>query len=113
MKRIATIAAAAVCLAFPVSAQTIGDTELARIDTNGDGVVTREEFDAFAARAFQLLDKNRDRQLSAAEMAGNLPADAIAKLDADGDGVVTRQEFGRQMTADFNAADKDGDGVIN
>jgi hypothetical protein len=115
MKRIAAVAAAASLTAFAASAQvaTLGEADLARIDANGDGSVTREEFDAFAARAFQMLDSNRDRSLSAAEMEGDLSADAIAELDADGDGAVSRQEFGRQMYSDFAEADKDGDGILN
>jgi Ca2+-binding EF-hand superfamily protein len=112
MKRIVTIALAA-CLATQVSAQAeIGDSQLAAVDTNGDGMVTRDEFDAFAARAFQTLDTNSDRSLSATELSAGSLSDSMSDLDADGNGDVSREEIGRQMIADFSAADQDGNGVI-
>lgn len=39
-----------------------------RADTNGDGVVTRQEAIAQATRKFDKLDRNRDGKLTAAEM---------------------------------------------
>ena len=47
----ATVAA---FLAIPASAQTQSD--FARIDTNGDGAISREEFEAARNRDFDLLD---------------------------------------------------------
>jgi hypothetical protein len=110
MKTIAIVAAAAVCAAFQVQAQALHDGHLSAIDTNGDGAVSREEYDTYGSRAFQRLDMNGDRSLSAAELEGRV---SVEGLDADGDGVVTREEFGRQMTSDFAAADKDGNGMID
>ena len=111
MKTIAKIAAAAACVALQASAQTVPLDHLARVDTDGDGSVTRAEFDTFAATAFQMLDANSDRQLSAAEVEGHI--DSFAQLDANGDGVASRQEFGQRMTANFSAADRDGNGIID
>lgn len=113
MRTIATLAAAAALVAVQASAQTVPLDHLSRIDQNGDGAVTREEFDTFAASAFQMLDTNGDRQLSAAEAEGHVEDGAFADLDANGDGMVTRQEFGQQMTTEFAAADKDGNGIID
>jgi hypothetical protein len=109
------IAAAATCLASQAFAQADGldPDDLARIDTNGDGSVTREEFDVFAATAFQMMDDNSDRSLSPAEAGPDVTGAAFAAMDTDGDGAVSRQEFGRQMTADFGAADRDGNGIID
>jgi Ca2+-binding EF-hand superfamily protein len=39
----------------------------ARLDTNGDGVVDREEFRAQAAQRFDRMDTNKDGKVDAAE----------------------------------------------
>ncbi len=115
MNRIAALGIAAACLAVPAAAQdmALGSAELNMIDANGDGAVSREEFDTFAARAFQLMDANSDRMLSPEEAGPDISDAAFADMDTDGDGMVSRQEFGRQMSADFAAADRDGNGMID
>lgn len=113
MKTIAMIATAAACVALQASAQTVPLGHLDRVDANGDGAVSRAEFDTFAATAFQMLDTNRDQSLSPAETEGNLEGGSFSDLDADGNGAVSRQEFGQRMTADFAAADRDGNGMID
>lgn len=111
--RIAATAAAAL-IATPIWAQSeMSQSHLEALDTNGDGAVSRDEFDTFAARQFQRLDSNSDGSLSAAELEGSALEDAMSELDADGDGTVSRREFGRQMSADFAAADRDGNGMID
>lgn len=42
---------------------------LLRADTNGDGVVTKAEFDADNAKRFARLDANHDGRIDATEMA--------------------------------------------
>ena len=113
MNRLTTIAAAATCVAFQVTAQTVPLGHLERVDADNDGAVTRSEFDSFAATAFQMLDTNSDGALSAAELQGHLEGGSIADLDEDGNGMVSRPEFGRRMSANFAAADRDGNGVID
>lgn len=44
-----------------------GDRMFARLDTNGDGVIDREEFRAQAARRFDRMDTNKDGKIDAAE----------------------------------------------
>jgi hypothetical protein len=44
-----------------------GGRMLARIDTNGDGEIDREEFRAQAARRFDRMDTNKDGKIDAAE----------------------------------------------
>jgi hypothetical protein len=58
-----------------------------RVDADGDGRITLEEFKAPEERRF-------------------------AMLDADGDGVITPEEFGARRMARFAARDADGNGVI-
>ncbi len=75
-------------------------------DANGDGVVSLEEFEAFAtaererrqeerrARHFARLDANSDGVISADEhAAADSRADRMfERLDTDGDGVITEAE---------------------
>ncbi len=44
-----------------------GERMFARLDTNGDGVVDREEFRAQAARRFDRMDTNKDGKIDATE----------------------------------------------
>ena len=58
-----------------------------RVDTDGDGRITLEEFKAPQERQF-------------------------AMLDANGDGVIDKDEFGARRMARFAERDADGNGVL-
>ena len=69
-------------------------------DMDGDGVVTRAEFDLQAAERFDSADADFDGALSRDEMRAAREARRTAReaarfdrLDADGDGAVSRAEF--------------------
>lgn len=57
-----------------------------RLDADGDGVVTREEFSAPMGNAFDRLDTNDDGRLSAEELAANRggPRDHVIMRDGPG-----------------------------
>ncbi|SES35983.1 EF hand [Tranquillimonas rosea] len=101
--------------AVPAAAQTgtLDGSNLAALDTNGDGAVSQEEFAVFVNAAFQQMDTNGDGSLTEAELDPHLTTDSIATLDTDGNGVVSPQEFSTRMSQDFAAADQDGDGMLN
>ncbi|MEM7330334.1 MAG: EF-hand domain-containing protein [Pseudomonadota bacterium] len=72
-------------------------------DTNGDNLVTADEFEAFA-----LAERERKQEERRARR--------FAKLDADGDGFITAEEHAaadKRTDRMFERIDKDGDGLIS
>ena len=77
---------------------------LKALDLDGDGFVSREEYEA----AFRVMDIDGDGMLSKEEyfLGGALP---FKKLDKDGDGVITFEEFQKG----YDILDKDKDGQVS
>jgi Ca2+-binding EF-hand superfamily protein len=44
--------------------QQMQDRKFSKLDANGDGVVTQEEFDAHGAKMFEMMDSNKDGNLT-------------------------------------------------
>ena len=91
-------------------------------DTNGDGVITREEFHAARERLFARLDRNGDGFIDKDDMSGRLArrqkaqerlAELVTQLDKDGDGRVSRSEFVDGPTPLFDRADTDRNGELS
>jgi Ca2+-binding EF-hand superfamily protein len=80
------------------------DDYLKALDLDGDGFVSREEYEA----AFRVMDIDGDGKLSKEEyfLGGALP---FKKLDKDGDGVITFEEFQKG----YDILDKDKDGLVS
>ncbi|MFI4869539.1 MAG: EF-hand domain-containing protein [Steroidobacterales bacterium] len=92
-----------------------------KIDTDGDGTVSREEWNAFQEKVFAMLDKNKNGNVDSKEfmsrgneMAGFATGgyakglqtmEMMHKIDADGDGMVTRDEFIAYQTKVFDLMD--------
>lgn len=94
-----------------------------RLDANGDGAVSRQEFRIARAADFRRLDADRDGTLTEAEFLGR-GADPespvtrrrrarFAALDADGDGRVTQPEYFEFGARQFRGRDANGDGRIS
>lgn len=92
---------------------TIDQGDLTALDTDGDAVVSSDEFFEFATFAFRKMDTDRSATLSQGEVVVHLDAESFIVLDKNKDGSVSVDEFSQQMGADFNSADEDGNGVLN
>ena len=96
-----------------------GQNFIERMDTDGDGAVSREEIDAKRAEKFAEFDVNKDGQLSADEFTA-LQEDRKRKrqearfqrLDADGSDSVSADEFGSRTDKMFARFDKNEDGKL-
>jgi hypothetical protein len=93
---------------------------LPQADANRDGLVTKTEVITFRAASFSRLDRDDNGVLT----RGDIPAFAarinpdlnfnalIAQFDLNRDGVVSRTEFVDGPTAVFDLADTNKDGVL-
>jgi len=82
-----------------------------KMDTNGDGVITRAEAQAHAEQMFDRLDVNHDGKLDQTdrqEMREKMRAMMFDKLDANHDGSISKAEFmaARPMGHDGMRGDK-------
>jgi Ca2+-binding EF-hand superfamily protein len=111
------------------------DARFARVDTNHDGSISRQEMvaqqqrDLQAARAkiaqdlqakFRQLDTNKDGQLSLQEFLAaapqikttETPDQMVQQLDTNHDGKVSPDEFRAPDIAKFNRIDANRDGIV-
>jgi Ca2+-binding EF-hand superfamily protein len=72
-----------------------------KLDTNGDGVISKAEFNAFNARHFKKLDVNNDGKLTPEELQGGHKQEM-----GHGDGTT-------HLDQRFNAADANHDGGLD
>jgi hypothetical protein len=127
----------AITLVGPTAAQT---APAPNGDTNGGGVLTRDEAMAQADARFDRMDANKDGKLTPDEMPPRRPmgdasatpppppADGaappppgagargermFARLDANGDGAIDREEFRAQAARRFDRMDANKDGKID
>ena len=127
-KSIRILAAAALaCACFPAAAQVSAE-QLERLrdiliksDANGNGRVTRREYDAYRADVFAKLDRNGNGVVSAedapririAQRKFNEKLEQVlAMADKNGDGRLSRAEWDKPEKDVFALADQDDDGVI-
>lgn len=89
-----TIAAGAAALAMGATALFAqpAPAQRAKLDTDGNGQVTRAEAQAAANAAWTRMDANRDGKLDAADRAARQSA-RFDRIDADKNGAISRAEF--------------------
>ena len=102
-----------------------------RVDSDGDGQLSRAEHAAAARKMFEAMDANHDGKVTAAEMEaaeahmkGRRPsrsmkalkmtaADRIKLSDRDGDGVLTADEQVAAAMVAFDKMDSDKNGLLS
>lgn len=76
------------------------------LDTNGDGAISKAEFNAFNSRHFKKLDSNKDGKLTPEELQGGQNQTGQSPEMGHGDGTT-------HLDQRFNAADANHDGGLN
>lgn len=88
-------------------------------DTNGDGVISRDEFHDVLAARWKHIDRNADGYLdeddfpAGAAMRARTQLAQISDLDANGDGRISKGEVLNRLSSGFAQADANADGVLS
>jgi Ca2+-binding EF-hand superfamily protein len=107
IKWIALTAMSLMLVSNPVLADNHGDKRghkmeevMEKVDVNGDGIITEEEFIEVHKEQFDTLDENGDGKVTEDElktarkrMKEKMHDKMFEKMDADGDGVISREEM--------------------
>lgn len=118
MKKFLLLAFAASAIAAPAFAQDAppqpprpgGTAMFDRLDTNKDGVITREEYNADVAARFAKLDTNKDGKISEEERQA-APGGGMGMRGVTGD--VTLADMQTRAGQRFDRLDANHDGKID
>lgn len=123
--KIVPLVACGLALALPAFANNDASSKLKKLDTDGDGLVSRSEFVAGKQDKIQRVDTNKDGVVTADEAAttkaekkhwwnrSDKPASHVNKADANSDGQVTQAEANAAAEASFDKLDVNADGLLS
>jgi hypothetical protein len=99
-----------------------------KMDANGDGMVSKDEWMSFQERMFDALDKDKSGSLNEAEFTapfneslafatagyahGLMTKSMFMKIDTNGDGKISREEFLAYHRKIFDMLDKQKKGMV-
>lgn len=99
-----------------------------KMDANGDGMVSKDEWMSFQERMFDALDKDKSGSLDEAEFTapfndslafatggyahGLMTKSMFMKIDTNGDGKISREEFLAYHRKVFDMLDKQKKGMV-
>jgi len=99
-----------------------------KMDTNGDGMVSKDEWMNFQEHTFNALDKDKSGFIDEAEFTatsdekfafataayarGLMTKEMFMKIDANGDGKISREEFLAYHRKIFDMLDKQKKGMV-
>jgi Ca2+-binding EF-hand superfamily protein len=96
-----------------------GMTMFELYDTNGDGKITKEEFESVREKRFETLDVNKDGKVTFEEFVEVLKPrnpdrlkKVFARMDKNGDGALSKEEWEDAGLVEFERFDINKDGVI-
>jgi Ca2+-binding EF-hand superfamily protein len=99
-----------------------------KMDTNGDGMISKDEWTGFQEKMFDALDKDKSGSIDAMEFTateheefafatagyarGLMTKNMFTKIDANGDEKVSREEFLAYHRKIFDMLDKQKKGMV-
>jgi hypothetical protein len=99
-----------------------------KMDTNGDGMVSKDEWTSFQEKMFDALDQDKSGSIdekeftatehedfafaTAAYARGLMTKTMFMKIDANGDGKISREEFLAYHRKIFDMLDKQKKGMV-
>ncbi|PTQ75513.1 EF-hand domain-containing protein [Celeribacter persicus] len=101
-----------------LSGPVFAASDVLTYDGNGDGTITRAEFQALQKDSFKALDTDGNDFVTVAEVQAlpasdgrNVTGKRLLARDGNGDGMVSEAEFLSQAPG-FDRADRNNDGVL-
>jgi EF hand len=127
-RAVALIAIVTCSFSLPASADETPGCErpqLKEAEGTADGGITAEKHAAAAGKRFEMMDKDKNGKISAAEINSShgaesivwanhpeSPAEKIRNLDVNRDGVLTLSEYSTGSQKMFHVLDVDGNDVL-